>query len=438
MQNKHWILGTTILLVVLLYLWQQKSAQPINQQVNTVTFQSKDQIQQAETQIAQKAETNTTEASTAVAETTRPKEKSDDQERTYMQVYYDLQLAAACDSFYRNNHEAKGNFDYVTKLHQAHHYKTMSDENAPEIQVSALEKRVQRCLDLKTDTFDRAKIFEAFPDYQFAYPVTVELRKELQQTIPKTPEEIHLAQTIQTSKSWRNLNNALYAVLRGDYNHDQSQRAQFQQQITALQEQISFLYQTNSENSEAIEALNNEVTQLQKQADERLPVDEAKLNEILASFFPVNEQMHHSLATSHPESFRYLMTTLHMKGHYNLVIGKGLRYTKLLDKLPENISWPQSPNQQILNQSGHKDSELFDLLIQPAATLYLCYLGTDCGADSEWVMNYCINWDNNYYNSYVDACGKSLIDFYAEDFLTANQWSDVNALFEIMVEMYAH
>lgn len=438
MRSKNWIFLATVSVAILLYWWLQQPQQGNHQQINTVTFQSKNKAQHAEAEVTQKVDSITIEPSIDSAETTKPKAAQKDQKRTYMQVYHDLQLASVCNNFYTNNHENKGHFDYLAGLHNAHRYKIKVDENAPDIQVDALEKLVQRCLDLKSDTFDRAKIFEAFPDYQFAYPVLVELRKELSLTTPQTPEEIHLAETIQTSKSWRKLYNALFAVLRGEYKHDQRQRDQFQQQITELQEQITFLYQTNPENSEAIEALNNEVTQLRIQSDERQPVDQVKLNEILASFFPVNEQMLNSLTTSHPESFRYLMTTLHMKSRYHLVIGAGQRYAQLLAKLPEDINWPQLPNQQIMIQSEHQDSDLFDLLIQPAADLYLCYLGADCGPESEMVLNYCLNWEKDHYDSHVDACGKSLLDFYSENYLTANQWTDVNALFETMVKMYAH
>ena len=79
----------------------------------------------------------------------------------------------------------------------------------------------------------------------------------------------------------------------------------------------------------------------------------------------------------------------------------------------------------------------YNLLIEPASILYLCYLGDDCDVGSSHVNKYCLGTGIFHNDLYPDACGKSLVDFFSEDYLTRNQWTDVSHLFDLMVEMYA-
>lgn len=426
----------TLLVIILLYLWQQKPAQPKNQPVNTVTLQSKNEAQQAEAEVTQKVDTNAIDSVVEVTETPNPKENNHDQERTYLQVYQDLQLAGECNKFYLINHQYKGEYDYTAELTQVYRFLNKTDDLPPTTQLDALEQFVQSCLDLKRAVFARADIPELFPDYQFAYPVTFELRQELNKTKPETPEGKHLAGAIKHSGQWVQLFNQMIDAARGKKKHSSSLIKMMREEVQTIRNDISVLYQGNPVDGEQIALLQQQVDDLYLKMEERLPASEEAVQKAKEAFLPINALMEKNLRAPYPDSFTEIIKNLQLKSQYDLRIGAISSPDYWAIYLKKYIPWHLPPSHQIMQQSPTTDSDHFNLLIESASMLYLCYLGADCGPDSAHVRKYCLNPQANFQNNYPNACGKSLIDFYTENYLTPNQWKDVSRLFDIMVNMY--
>ncbi|MCB1582571.1 MAG: hypothetical protein KDI92_05850 [Xanthomonadales bacterium] len=436
MRSKHWIVLTLIFMMVLLYLWQQQPPQFKNQKVNTVIFQSKDETQQAVTKDAQKVDTKATEPVIEITETPNPKGNNNDQERTYLQVYRDLQLAGECNKFYFNNHQYKGNYDYTAELTQAYRSLNKTDDLPPATQLDALEQFVQSCLDLKRAVFARADIPELFPDYQFAYPVTFELRKELNKTKPETPEGKHLAGAIKHSGQWVQLFNQMIDAATGKKKHSSSIIKMMREEAQVIRDEISILYQANPVDGEQIALLQQQINDLYLKMEERQPASKEAVQQAKEAFLPTNALMEKNLRAPYPDSFTEIIKNLQLKSQYDLRIGAISSPDYWAIYLKKYIPWHLPPSHHIMQQSPTTDTDHFNLLIESASMLYLCYLGADCGPNSVLVRKYCLNPQANFQNNYPNACGKTLIDFYTENYLTPNQWKDVSSLFDIMVNMY--
>jgi hypothetical protein len=428
-----------ILLLMLLLMWfvifynDQSNKQP-----NVVSHQEKSgQVKnQNNSDALKKPATNkkTPDDTPELLETTHDDTKST---RTYLKVFQDLQLAKECGNFYVNNHQQQGNYDYSMALRQAYQSMNKTDELPPVLQLDALEFFVQNCQNLKMDVFARAKINEEFPEYQFAYPVIVELRMELNRTKPKSAAETHLAGAIKYGSQWQQSFDQLISAARGENKHPPSIRKMMREEILTLRNDISALYQINPVDSEQLASLQQQIDDLHLKMEERLPASEEAMQQAKEAFIPVNALMEKNLKAPYPGSFAEIIKILQLKDQYDLRIGSISSNNHWAFYLKNYINWYQPPSYQIMQQTHTSDLDHFNLLIEPASLLFLCYLGDDCGPNSAHVRKYCLNTQSYFQPTYPSACGKSLIDFYTEDFLTANQWSDVSGLFDVMVNLYA-
>ena len=75
---------------------------------------------------------------------------------------------------------------------------------------------------------------------------------------------------------------------------------------------------------------------------------------------------------------------------------------------------------------------LYDVGIKLAA----CAMNYPCDDQSEFILDYCIGVDNRYF-MYPNACGKTLDDFYFNDYLSPNQLEDVSKYLNYILENYA-
>lgn len=427
------LLIVMLLLLCLVIFFNEQS----NKQPNVVSHQKKvEQVinQNIDAQNKPAKNVNNTDETPELLLTTNVINKSP---RTFLQVYQDLQLANECNTFYTNNHQQKGSYDYVSELRRAFQSMNKTDDLPPVEQLDALEYFVQSCQDLKVDVFARGNINEEFPEYQFAYPVVVELRKELRQTNPQTPVEKHLSETIRLSKQWQQQFKQLTQTARGELKHSSSVIKMMQDEAQSIRNTISSMYQAIPVDGVKITELEQQMANLYKQMEERLPASEAAMNQARENFKPINTTMENNLKTIYPYSFKETIKTLQVKDRFDLRVGFASNHDLLAFYLKHHISWHQPPSHLVMNQSQITDVDHFNLLVEPASLLYLCYLGDDCGPNSAHVRKYCLNNQSYFQPTYPDACGKTLIDFYTEDYLTENQWIDVSWMFDVMVDMYA-
>ena len=427
-----------IFIVACLVLWLYAAWQPEpkTSRINQVSLQPVNQDTEAKAKQTQNAEpepVKNTEPLSPSADNNLPLESGG--ERTFMAIYRDIKLAEDCSNFYRNHHGTQGNYDYLAVLQQAREYQFQTDQAPPATQVQALENWVQQCLNLKAAVFFRADINQAFPDYQFAYPVLVELRKEWRQTQPQSAAEKHLAKTFQVSEKWRQSLNRLLQISRGDFFYTKGERETLKLSVTQLQRQTAAMYQlADQANRHEIDLLHQQISALQEQMNQRLPVDEVQRAEAIDTFNQLTYYMEQAMYDGFPESFVLAVKTLESTPQFDLRVAHN-EYRPYQDEVEELITEYTPPSQHLFSYAKTQDHAIFDLLIEPASHLMLCYMGADCSAESEWVRYYCLG--NDYHETtYPSACGKSLLDFYTDDYLSPNLWQDVSQLFDKMVYYY--
>lgn len=355
--------------------------------------------------------------------------------RSFLDVYKDIQLAKECSHFYKENHKLKGQYDFLKVLNDAHKYRMGMDELAPEIQQEALDRFVGFCLSLKEEVFNRAKIIDDYPEYQFAYPVLVELRKEFNTTLPNTDVEKELFSAIRLGAKWQQQATNLRNVSAGDFKRSKKERDVLQSEIDALGDEIRLLYQNYPIDSNELSRLDKEIEQIYELQFERLPTNPEKLKQAQQAFNTINAQYLNQAKLPNVHVFKEVMLNMHFNDNYDLAIS-ALANNYALNGFQKIVKIYASPSEIIKNHAQIFDSSLYDIMIKPAGYLYLCYLGDDCGPDSTYVREYCLDLDNYHTQMYVDACGKNLIDFYTDEYLTANQWLDVSYLFDVMVDYY--
>lgn len=365
---------------------------------------------------------------------TSPTAKKD---RSYLTIYHDLQLATECSFFIQTNDEEPGGYDYLQNLTEAYHRQFNSSELLPVKQAEALELWIQQCVALKTAVFNRANINKNLPVDLYTDRIWAALNKELSQTQPETPAEQHLARTIKLGEQWTLLFGQLIDVMRGEYQHSESVREMMYAESYAINESINIMYQTNATDATEIQRLEQQAAALYETAEKRLAVDEAQRKLALEAFNPINAELESMLLSSYPDSFKKAMSLLHLNNEYLLTLGADSGNNLLYHNIKLLVPWHKSPSHIIRENAQIKDVDHYNLLIEPASILYLCYLGDDCDEGSSQVNKYCLGTGIFHNDLYPSACGKSLVDFFSEDYLTVNQWIDVSQLFDLMVEMYA-
>lgn len=355
--------------------------------------------------------------------------------RSYLSVYRDIQIAKECNHFYQENHKEKGHYDFLKVLNNAYRFQVGENLMAPTIQQESMDYFVGNCLTLKDDVFKRANIIEEFPEYQFSYPVLVELKKELKQVMPKTKAEQELANAIKFGEEWQKKAMNLRKVSLGDFKLAESEREALQAQALTLSDEIAILYQNYPIDANELSRLEKAIETLHELRFERLPVDPEKLKQAEQSFSSVNSHLLKMTQLGNPDVFSEVMMRMHFNERFDMSTSI-LTNNFMFNSFRKIVSSYRPPSQLIKTEAGVLDSVHFDLLIKPAGFLYLCYLGDDCGPNSAMVRTYCLDIDNHHIKTYEEACGKNLIDFYSEDYLTPNQWLDVSYLFDVMVSYY--
>ena len=76
---------------------------------------------------------------------------------------------------------------------------------------------------------------------------------------------------------------------------------------------------------------------------------------------------------------------------------------------------------------------LYDVSIKLTA----CAMNYPCDDHSEFISDYCIRGFKNMSN-YLSACGKTLEDFYFNEYLSPNQLEDVSKYLNFILEHYAN
>ncbi len=423
-----------LLAAVLAWLYVEWSTESKTNSINQVSFQTdsddtdlKQEDQNMPTNNAPVAALNKT-ANTVAKNQSKPAGK-----RTFMAIYRDIKLAEDCSPFYRNHHQTLGKHNHLEAFNKSQQY--ISGQQAPPNQTQALEDFVQQCLTLKSAVFFRASIDAEFPEYKFAYPVLVELRKEWYNSQAETPAEKHLEKVTKLSKQWQQSLKELLQISSGDFFYSKEDRDSLENSAVQIQQQIDVIYQqTDQADWNEINKLQQQIKALSEQKNQRLPVDQEQRLSALDAFNQLTYYMKQAMNDGFPASFMALVETMEMTEQFHFKVASADYHpysTSVIKLIPEYTP----PSMHIFAYAKTQDQQVFNLLVEPASQLLLCYMGADCSAESAWVRQYCLG-NKHRVSTFPDACGKSLLDFYTDDYLTPNLWLDVSELFDKMVSYY--
>lgn len=93
-----------------------------------------------------------------------------------------------------------------------------------------------------------------------------------------------------------------------------------------------------------------------------------------------------------------------------------------------------TPGEEMMRLLSIKERHVFNQAALPAGLLYLCSLGDDCSANGLMMTSYCLGL--NGLKSSPASCGKDLLAFYLEGFVTPNLMQDVELILELMEVEY--
>ncbi|VAW45250.1 hypothetical protein MNBD_GAMMA02-1630 [hydrothermal vent metagenome] len=431
---KKVIVLVLMLVAALAWLYFERSTDSKKTSINQITFQQTNQNNLAKTPKQNADEHRLAVEALIKSQNITPKNPlMPGGERNFMAIYRDINLAKDCSPFYRNHHQTLGKYNHLEAFNISLQYK--SSQQAPPNQVQALEDFVQQCLTLKSAVFFRASIDTEFPEYKFAHPVLVELRKEWHNSQPETPAEKHLDKVTKLSKQWQQSLEELLQISSGDFFYSKEERDSLEKSALQIQQQIDVIYQqTDQADWNEINKLQQQIKALSEQKNQRLPVDEEQRLSALDAFNQLTYYMEQAMYDGFPASFVTLIENLEMADHFQLKVASADYYpysNDVIKLIPEYTP----PSQHLFAYAKTQDQQVFNLLIEPASQLMLCYMGADCSAESAWVRQYCLG-NKHRVSTFPDACGKSLLDFYTDDYLTPNLWLDVSELFDKMVSYY--
>lgn len=438
MKPKYITVFVVVILLLVLWWWtnpkQQNKQAVINQTGQEPIVQTK-----SKHQIKKKTQPITNETN-SVVEWDLSISTSSDQLRSYMVVYHDLKFAKRCLPYYREEHEKKDMFDAERYLQEQMHNPWITTVEINAVQLNAFKDFIQACDILKKTTFVRAGIDKRYPDYIGEYPVLTELQSELEQTQAKTKAEQSLKQALQLKKQWEKLVPQLVVASKGEFVMTDAELQENRERIIELAEHMS----PNEEGIDNIDiesmmALADEMQQIRTAMEETTAPDEERRSALLVEFQQLESQMQRLLNSPYLETFLVLMSALDFSDGFDLKVST--EYTKFQIKdmqkyVPEYVS----PSSILKEMSVIPDSDYYNVLVEPAAKLYLCRRGYRCDETSDLITDYCFgSLDSlNLMTGQIheQACGLSLQNFVEDYLLSENQKTDVMALLQLMEEAY--
>lgn len=368
--------------------------------------------------------------------------KTNDQ-LTYVDVYRMKRMYKTCDDAIYAVQENQ-NYDPVARFeNMANHFIKDHPTWPTNKQVEAIQRHAIICEALlyQIKSLDLPQI-KTDHDNPFSY---IELREKLDQALstmkPDSVKAQNIADTLNLVKIWNQHYEQVLQLSIGDETQNASEieaiKAQIEQ-VRIEQKNLSDQMQqqlNDAELSKQYALTWQKIRQLEHQITELKLIDPAARNESIALFETINNQLFEKLGSPDPDVFYEAQMALEKnsnKESYNFGhqpykdIGKGRSKMPFIEYV--------SPGDVIKNMAGLSDNQVFALIINYATQLYLCELGADCGADSEWVSFYCIKPTTNMN---PDSCDLDLPTFYQQHLLNQNHWQDVQNTLDMLRGMYA-
>ncbi len=415
-----------LVLSALWWLLSQDTAQH-SKPINQVSLKSSEIEQQAEHQtIKQKLKTRAIQANSSQQNTT-PNESIAGDDWSYLAIYRRLEWADVCQRYYRFAVRAQKNAasDFVSSFIKNDHHGNTVTAIDPRVE-SGLTRYQSRCETLKSAVFAYSQVDET--ELTYSNTVLLELQKLLDTTPTKTKKEKHLKSHVVMVQVFNQAQEELQKSYRESVAAE-SEKAEFlQRQMMALSQEMMALAEwlDPQEALAAYEALITEINHIDDQWVESYKGKGEAYQNALSNVLGHWIEIQAHLVGSDPDVFKLIK----MASEWTRDVTRmGISVSAYRSELDLYLN---TPGEQMMEAFGITSFALFSEAANPAAILYLCGLGYDCGSDSALAMQLCIK----HYQEMPAACEVSVQDFYFNHALSPNLLEDVLTLYQWMEENY--
>jgi uncharacterized protein YdbL (DUF1318 family) len=377
------------------------------------------------------------------------KEVIDTDKLSYLEIYRQLQTARACKFFYRDWRKRGLDADITTRVSRpVYKYGQQVYSGTEQVplttgQQDTLEYWVMQCHQLWLDygVFDQVKSDANLLNEIPLNDVVDEINKKLYSITARTSKEQALKKVIQLSDQWTTSYQALERAYEGDDSLEPTAAQAMYDELASLQqldEEVKNQWFAASRNNQPdAETLRDQhfdllrqIKALENRIKEQKKVNPDKLEQAILNFQTLDQAMNQALKTQDADVFFEVVYTFNGRRAYlfsYLGYEHHSTYSRPADKhriTPDQMVYAASD--QLLSRINHGE-------LRYAFHLYLCELGWDCGPQSPIVMSYCLIGP---LQSYPDACGQDLPQFYHAQFISPNRWQDVMVFKSLYQELF--
>lgn len=452
------VLTVLTLIAVIVFLYSTKNRETKIKPVNLVTLVKEDKNKSGKTNI-KKPKNNRSKNSKPIQDANDLIADVDRliAENSYMALFHDYQLSLSCQKAIN-----RFNYDLLipreTTLKPIEIFLNQLDStDTSEIQLAQWSQFVNDCqslvddysaLLLETDLTDEEEIASQFDDiwdtgdedYSDYYDsgkwdldksISEQLYKKLQTKQAKTEKEKSLKHTIQLISKYAYLRESTDISQNIKYAIPMSEVYTIKEEISTIETVLDFeIYTVQTEDyQQSRTALRYKKITLTEYLQSNRKIDKQLFNQNKKQFISLHNQLISMLTTATGDEFE-------------LIIGTITNGLNALDKFetinPENQEYAvkiRELNQEFYQNNNIRDSQYYNLLIDPVMNMLYCYKGKDCGSESLMMNKLCFGLDNQEPNK--QACELNLENFYLQKYLTINQTTDAISLFQYMVNNYA-
>lgn len=444
MSIKYKTLSLAIIAVLVWYFFQQK--ENLTTTVNVVSLQNTVFNEVELSEKVNKPPTKKTENEPLQIEFYKNNlSKNRIKEYGYIDLYHMLLLSYECLAIYsaessgnsvEKNSNIKEEYDHVQKYQENISFNSNNRQNhvAP-LQLERFKDYVNQCQSLKSEIIEVLGEHKKNNSYYFLSEAIQDL---MLNTKAKTDEEIKLKEVFRIGVVLKNSMDTLGVLKKGKETLNEQQINDVEHEIRRLNDILTgskFFSQESKETTEYIDVKREYDNEKAYLASTRI-VDKEKIRTQKLNLFRTLNNLQKNLNSHYPSVFLQSFFLLNFGNTNKLPVEYKI---KEILKIDADIP--------ILSQSIYKELQMknkiyFNMILEPAVNLYLCYLGEPCDSQlNRTLKKICFIPKSGFWSEdagiYFEACELNLEDFYFQHFLTENQVEDMNIIFNYMVNVYA-
>lgn len=417
-----------VLLALLLWLMMAQKQPAKIKPINQVSLKTSETEQTQKRQsIKQKLEARTAQIQ-KLHQDNAPNESKVDDDWSYLAIYRRLEWAVVCERYYNFLSRSKINVsaDFVTEFTKSYHnQEEIINENDPRV-VEGLNRYKTQCESLKTKVFAYAQVDGA--DAKNTHTVKLELQTLLDTTSAKTEKEKRIKSHVVMVQSFNRAQNELQKSYQESVQSEAENVKVLQRQMISLSEEMLAL-EERFDSEEALaeyQALISEINHIDDQWVESYKGKGEAYQIALSNVLHQWVEIQAHLVGSDPDVFK--LTKMASEWAHDPT-SLGISVSAYRSEMIPNLN---TPGEQMMEAFGISSFALFSEAANPAAILYLCGLGYDCGSESALAAQLCLV----HFKEVPAACEVSVQDFYLKHALSPNLLDDVLTLYQWMEDNY--